>query len=90
MSTSADPVPGDFLELLRCPECRQPLAKAPAEQVEALNAAIAAGKIKNKAGESVSEAVAQALVREDGQVLYPVREFAVLLVEEGIGAEQLG
>ncbi|MGE0707757.1 MAG: hypothetical protein AB7N76_13405 [Planctomycetota bacterium] len=85
-----DPVPADLLEILCCPEDRSALRKADADQVAALNAAIAAGKVQNKGGEPVTEAVSGALVRADGAVLYPVREFAVLLVEEGIAASQLG
>jgi uncharacterized protein YbaR (Trm112 family) len=85
----SDPVPADLLAILACPEDRTPLAKAEGSQVEALNAAIAAGKVKNKGGEDVTEAVSGALIRADGAVLYPVRDFAVLLVEEGISADVL-
>ena len=86
----ADLIPADALELLACPEDKSALALAPAEQVEALNAAIAAGKLKNRAGEAVSEAVQGALVRADGAYLYPIRDFPILLVDEAIEVSQLG
>lgn len=86
----ADLIPADALELLACPEDKSKLSLAPAEQVEALNAAIAGGKLQNRGGETVSEPVAGALLRADGTYLYPVRDFPVLLVDEGIASSQLG
>jgi len=85
----ADLIPADALELLACPEDKSALTLAAADQVEALNAAIAGGKLKNRAGEAVSEAIQGALVRADGVYLYPIRDFPVLLVDEGIEASQL-
>ncbi|MBL4847408.1 MAG: hypothetical protein JKY65_17965 [Planctomycetes bacterium] len=86
----ADLVPADALELLACPEDKSALSLAPTDQVEALNAAIAAGKIRNRAGEAVSEAVRGGLVRADEAYLYPIRDFPILLVDEGIELSQLG
>jgi len=81
----------DLLEILCCPENRTPLKLADAAQVKALNEAIAAGTIKNKGGEAVDKAVDAGLVREDGAILYPVRDdIPVLLIEEGIQTAQLG
>ena len=75
----------DLLQILVCPESHQPLQEADAALVERVNADIAAGKAKTVAGEAVTEAVGGGLVREDGQVLYAIREeIPVLLVEEGI------
>ncbi|RMG06500.1 MAG: Trm112 family protein [Planctomycetota bacterium] len=80
----------DLLEILRCPEDRTRLALADEALVARLNAAIAAGKVTNKGGEPVREAVDAGLVREDGAILYPVREdIPVLLIEEGIPLAQL-
>lgn len=86
----SNPVPDDLLDMLVCPEDRTKLTRAQEGTVEALNAAIAAGKVKNKGGQVVSEPVVQGLVRADGAVLYPVREFAVLLHDEGIPTGQWG
>lgn len=78
----------DLLEILCCPENRTPVKLAPEEQLQRLNAAIAAGKVKNRGGHQVTDAVDGALVRQDGKVLYPVRDdIPVMLVEEGIPAE---
>ena len=80
----------DLLEILRCPEDRTPVREADAALVARLNAAIAAGSVKNRAGEAVQEAVHGALVREDDKVLYPVRDdIPVMLIDEQIALEQL-
>lgn len=75
----------DLLEILRCPEARTPLREAEPALVEKLNAAIAAGTLKNKDGETVKEPLHGGLVREDGKILYPVRDdIPVMLIGEGI------
>ena len=85
-SASQSPViDADLLEILACPETHQPLAIAEAAILEALNARIAKGECKNVAGKPVTEAVEAGLVREDGKILYPIRdEIPVLLIDEGI------
>lgn len=81
----------DLLELLRCPDARTPLREADGELVARLNAAIQAGTLRNKAGEPVKEPLHGGLVREDGAILYPVRDdIPVMLVDEGIPLAQLG
>ena len=75
----------DLLEILRCPETRQTLTLADPAMLAACNERIAAGQVRNAAGEPVREPLIAALVRADGQRLYPIRdEIPILLVEEGI------
>lgn len=74
-----------LLEILACPETHQALRVATAEELTQLNAAIAAGSQKNVAGEAVSDSVVAGLVREDGAILYPIRDaIPVLLIDEGL------
>jgi uncharacterized protein YbaR (Trm112 family) len=81
----------DLLEILVCPEDRSTVRPAEAALVTRLNASIAAGKVKNKAGNVVDAAVHGALVRADGKVLYVVRDdIPVMLIEEGILADAIG
>ena len=76
---------GDLLQILACPESHQPLSEASADELAALNARIEGKSVKNKGGEDVTEKLEAALIREDKQVLYPIREgIPVLLVDEGI------
>jgi len=88
----ADPMPSidpELLSLLACPESRQPLAEAGSELLEKVNAAIAAGGFKNIGGVEVGQALEAGLVREDGTIIYPVRDgIPVLLAEEGLAIPQ--
>lgn len=74
-----------LLDILCCPETRGKLKLASDECLVALNQSIAAGTLKNMAGEKVSESLSEALVTEDGSRVYPVREgIPVLLSYEAI------
>ena len=79
------PVDPDLIAILICPESRQPVASATPAQLAAVNAAIRAGNAYNRAGARVEQELTEALVRQDGRVLYPVEEsIPVMLVEESI------
>jgi uncharacterized protein YbaR (Trm112 family) len=78
-----------ILELLVCPVNRQPLRPAEEAILDRLNRAIAAGTVKNRAGRPVAEPLTEALVRQDGCLLYPLRDgIPVLLADEGIEVER--
>lgn len=75
----------DLLPDLCCPDTRQPLRVAAAADVELVNAAIAAGRLKNQSGNLVQDRIDAGVVREDGTVIYPVRGGTpVMLVAEAI------
>ena len=75
----------DLLSILACPETHQPLAEADEALLAGVNAAIEAGGCTNVGGEKVDRPLEAGLVREDGQVVYPVRDtIPVLLIDEGI------
>lgn len=75
----------ELLAILACPETHQSLAEADAGLVEHVNRRIAERALRNAGGALVEEPIDGGLVREDGHVLYPIREeIPVLLVEEGI------
>ena len=79
-----------LVAILACPETHQPVQVADEATVSKVNAAIAAGTVKNRDGEAVSEAIEYGLVREDGAYLYPVREgIPVMLIGESIALESL-
>ncbi len=80
----------ELLDLLVCPENRTPLTPADDELLAKLNRAIAAGSVKNRSGQQVSESLSGALVRQDGRMLYPiVDDIPIMLVEEAIPLEGL-
>lgn len=80
----------DLLEILVCPETKQPLSVADAETVARVNKGIEGGYLRNQGGDPVEEPLAEGLVREDGKVLYPVREdIPVMLLDEAIRLDTL-
>jgi uncharacterized protein YbaR (Trm112 family) len=75
----------DLLKILVCPETHQPLAPADAAVIESLNRRIPAGQVTNRAGHKVTEPVEGGLIREDGKLLYPIRNnLPIMLIDEGI------
>jgi uncharacterized protein YbaR (Trm112 family) len=75
----------ELLALLCCPETHQDLRPAEPALVAALNARIATGSLKNRAGQPVLEKLDGGLVRADGQFLYPIRgDLPIMLIEEAI------
>jgi uncharacterized protein YbaR (Trm112 family) len=75
----------ELLKILRCPETLQELRLAEGPLISRLNSSIAAGSAKNRAGQTVTEALDNGLVRADGRFLYPIRKnIPVMLIEEAI------
>lgn len=80
----------ELLEILVCPENKTPVREADEVLVEKINAAIAAGTLKNRAGELVTERIEGGLIREDSQYVYVIREdIPVMLIDEAIPVAQL-
>jgi uncharacterized protein YbaR (Trm112 family) len=78
-------IDADLLEILCCPETHQEVRLAEPAIVDKLNHQIAAGALKNRAGQPVPEKIDGGLIRADGKVLYPIRgKIPVMLVDEGI------
>ena len=75
----------ELLEILVCPETKQPVALASEDVLRNLAQDIEAGKVRNRGGEKVTEPITEGLVREDGKILYPVDDgIPVMLIEESI------
>jgi uncharacterized protein YbaR (Trm112 family) len=79
------PISSDLLEILVCPETRQPVALASEAILAKLNGEIAEERLRNRGGERVTSPIAEGLVREDGRILYPIDDgIPVMLIEESI------
>jgi uncharacterized protein YbaR (Trm112 family) len=79
------PVSEELLEILVCPETRQPVTVAEAQVIARLNGEVESGSLRNRGGEAVSAAIQEGLIREDGKILYPVEDgIPVMLIEESI------
>ena len=74
-----------LLEIMCCPESHQPLVKAGVELIEDLNKRIQAGTLVDRVDEKVTESIDGGLVREDGKILFPIRQnIPVMLIDQGI------
>ena len=79
------PVSEELLEILVCPETKQPVAPASDEVVAAVNKRIESGELRNRGGDPVTKSVSEGLVRQDGKILYVVDDgIPVMLIEESI------
>lgn len=84
------PIDGKLLEILCCPVSKSPLTHLPPAKLAVLNRAIGAGDVQYVRGEPVERALKEALITEDGRVVYPVvDDIPILLEERGIGTTQL-
>ena len=80
-----------LLSILHCPVTHKGLALASPGVLQSVNAAIEAGELSNRDGNSLEGALEAALVTDDGKVLYPVASgIPVLLAGESVNMEQLG
>lgn len=78
----------ELLKILCCPETHQALELANPSLMEKINQQVGSGRLKNRAGQPVTEKIEGGLVREDEKFLYPIRQnIPVLLVDEAIPLE---
>jgi len=79
----------ELLKILCCPENHEPLTLADAPLIERLNQQVVAGRLRNRAGQPVTEKLDGGLVRVDRRFLYPIRQnIPVLLIDEAIPIEE--
>jgi uncharacterized protein YbaR (Trm112 family) len=84
------PINKELLDILACPETKQSLTLAEADLLATLNERISQGKLTNRSGQPVTEAIDGGLVRADRRYLYPIRdEIPIMLIDEAIPLEDL-
>ena len=80
-----------LLAILRCPVTHKELILAKGQVLKEVNMAIGEGRLSNRDGRLLDEALDEALLTDDGKVLYPVADgIPVLLEGESVNMEQLG
>ena len=80
-----------LLAILRCPVTHKGLTLAKRATLDEINTAIDAGAVSNRDGRVLAEQLTEALLTDDGKILYPVAKgIPVLLESESISMEQLG
>jgi len=79
------PIDRELLDILVCPESRQPLGVAEPSLLTRLNAEIRGRRLRNRGGEVVESEIREALVREDGKFLYVVDDdIPIMLIDQSI------
>ena len=79
-----------ILKLICCPSSKKQLKILDEESLTNLNHAISAGLIKNNQGKILKDEIEQALITEDYELAYIVRDdIPVLLENESIKMNQL-
>jgi uncharacterized protein YbaR (Trm112 family) len=79
-----------LLDILCDPVSKTPVRPLSKSELDALNDAIAAGKVDSVAGTPVRERISEGLITTDRKVIYRVDDgIPVMLPEEGIGTLQL-
>ena len=75
----------ELLDILVCPETKQPVRLADQDLLKLLNAAIDAGDVADRGGNAVESKIEEGLVREDRLLLYPIRDdIPIMLIDEAI------
>jgi uncharacterized protein YbaR (Trm112 family) len=78
-------VANDLVDILVCPESKQKVRLATSAELDGINDKIRAGTLRNRGGDPVKAEMVEALIREDGRILYPVEDgIPVMLVEESV------
>ena len=75
----------ELLDILACPETKEPVQLADQTLIDALNARIERGEVKNRGGNKVEKQIDGGLVRQDQAFLYPIEDdIPIMLIDEAI------
>ena len=75
----------ELLDILACPETKEPVHLADQDLVDRINARIARGEVANRGGTKLEKKIDGGLVREDGAYLYPIDDgIPIMLIDEAI------
>ena len=72
----------ELLEILCCPETKQPVALVEGEPIDRINERIVSGGVTSRGGQAVTEKIDGGLLREDRKFLYPIRDQIPIMLED--------
>lgn len=79
-----------LLDILCCPTTKVPLRVLGEAELAALNHAIAAGEVQNRAGTHATQALVAGLITQDGRTIYRIDDdIPVMLADEAIPTSQV-
>ena len=79
------PIDQALLDILVCPESRQPLTPADPPLLARLNREIQARRLRTRGGAVVDKEIGEALVRQDRKFLYVVDDdIPIMLIDQSI------
>lgn len=80
----------NLLAILCCPVTHKGLVMASGDLLRKVNKALSSGDLQNRDGHVLSVTLREALVTDDGKVLYPINDgIPVLLEGESVALDQL-
>ena len=71
-----------LLDILCCPITHKPLTRLSADKLAELNQKIQAGLLVDRSGQVLTEPLQQALLTNDGRLVYPVNDGVPVLLED--------
>lgn len=75
----------ELLEILACPETKEPVSLADDELIAQINAAIERGEVVNRGEQKIEAPIDGGLLRQDGAYLYPIDDgIPVMLIDQAI------
>ncbi|MCG8584645.1 MAG: hypothetical protein MI757_08040 [Pirellulales bacterium] len=78
------------LETLVCPDTRGQLSMVPDTMISRINSLVAREQVVTRSGTTVTEPLSGGLLREDGELLYPIVDgIPKMIADEAIPMEQL-
>ena len=81
----------ELLDILACPETKEPVHLAEQPLVAELTARIERGEVSNRGGDKVEKKMDGGLVREDRAFLYRIEDdIPIMLIDEAISLKDLG
>ncbi|MBD2127311.1 hypothetical protein H6F97_13140 [Microcoleus sp. FACHB-1] len=84
-------ISGELLNILCCPETKQPVSLADQNLLDQINLRIQQGKVSNRSGRPLENPIDAGLICKDGTYLYPIQEgVPILIIDEAIALNEVG